>query len=100
MPTYEYVKPGEALSPKKHWRLHRVLYDGGAGGWSAAEGQWEDNGVWENRLAIRWNGTPDAQIGNPQSRGLPTWFIVPEELADALREAISVRQEQSGESTN
>lgn len=91
-----YVKPEEVTSPRSYWRLLRVLYDGGDSGqsdsgWSAAEGQWENNGVWENRLAIRWNGTTGAAIGNPQSRGLPTWFLVPEELAGPLRKAISAK---------
>jgi hypothetical protein len=28
---------------------------------------------------MRWNGTEDYPLGNPQSRGLPTWFIVPDQ---------------------
>ena len=93
-----YVKPQDVTSPKSHWRLSKVLYDGGdsgrsdSGGWSAAEGQWEHSGGrWLNRLAIRWNGTTGSEIGNPQSRGLPTWFLVPQELEDPLREAISAK---------
>jgi len=44
--------------------------------------------TWDKRLAvgIRWNGDQDsdADVGNPQSRGLPTWFILPEEVADLV----------------
>ena len=94
------IKPQDVTSPRSHWRLHRVLHEGEEGEWSAAEGQWEDNGVWKNRLAIRWNGTTGAEIGNPQSRGLATWFIVPEELADPLRKAISAMKENSCGSTS
>ena len=84
-----YWKPEDVHSPRSYWRLHRVLHDSGEGGWSIAEGQWENDGLWKERLAIRWNGTTDAEIGNPQSRGLPTWFIVPEGDVEAyLRVAL------------
>ncbi len=45
--------------------------------------------MWGEVLAIRWNGRADAEIGNPQSRGLATWFIVPRQLEGALREVIA-----------
>ena len=84
-----YVKPDDVLSSKSRWRLRKVVYDSGEGGWSAAEGQWDNDGLWSDVLAIRWNGGTDAEIGNPQSRGLATWFIVPDELEQPIREAIS-----------
>ena len=57
---------------------------------SAAEGQWENGeGLWVKRLAIRWNGSSDAERGNPQSRAYATWFIVPTELEDAVRKVIA-----------
>jgi hypothetical protein len=28
---------------------------------------------------MRWNGNEESPLGNPQSRGLATWFIVPEQ---------------------
>lgn len=44
--------------------------------------------TWDKRPAvgIRWNGDGESQgdVGNPQSRGLPTWFILPEEIADLV----------------
>ena len=86
-----YVKPTDVDSPRLHWRLLDVLYDAGAGEWSAARGQWDSEGEWKEVLAIRWNGndTADtAEIGNPQSRGRPTWFIVPDKLKDSVRKAI------------
>ena len=47
------------------------------------------DGLWGEVLAIRWNGSAGAEIGNPQSRGLATWFIVPEELEQTVRDAIA-----------
>ena len=45
-------------------------------------------GRWDGRpaLAMRWNGTDDEPLGNPQSRGLPTWFIVPDQYVDPILE--------------
>ena len=84
-----YVKPEDVHSPKNRWRLRKIVHDSGEGGWSAAEGQWDDDGLWSEVLAIRWNGIKGAEIGNPQSRGLATWFIVPSELEGAVRTAIT-----------
>lgn len=50
------------------------------GGAAVAKGMWNDNPV----LAMRWNGDEGNPIGNPQSRGLPTWFIVPDEFRKAI----------------
>jgi hypothetical protein len=36
-------------------------------------------------LGVRWNGSPDNLLGNPQSRGIPTWYILPDEIAAPLR---------------
>lgn len=91
-----YVNPKHVISPKNRWRLRQILHDGGEGNWSAAEGQWEDDGFWKDVLAVRWNGDNGAEIGNPQSRGLPTWFIVPEELETVFRRVIAQLQKSSG----
>jgi hypothetical protein len=80
-----YIKPDAVDSPRSRWRLHQVLYDGGEGGWSAAEGQWDNDGLWTEVLAVCWNSSTDAEIGNPQSRDFATWFIVPPELGHAFR---------------
>ena len=86
----KYTKPGEVLSPKRRWQLFSVLFDGGPGGVedsnyssvSLAIGRWDDRSV----LAMRWNGNEANRNGNPQSRGLPTWFIVPDQYAQAILE--------------
>lgn len=84
-----YVDPKSVVSPKNHWRLLNVLYNDGKDGWSVAEGQWEYEGRWSDVLAIRWNGSPQVRLGHPQSRGLPTWFIIPKELEEVIREKVN-----------
>jgi len=93
-----YVKPTAVDSPKNRWRLGQVLHDGGRGEWSVAEGQWDSQGRWGDVLAIRWNGTDEAPIGNPQSRGLATWFIVPDELEPVIRQKIAELQRKEAAS--
>jgi hypothetical protein len=89
-----YVKPSDVHSPKRHWSLVHVLFDGGADQpegvdrpetscHSLAIGLWDSEPV----LAMRWNGGKESPLGNPQSRGLPTWFIVPEQHWEQILEA-------------
>ena len=66
------IPPTKVTSPRLHWSLITVLEDD-KDGVALAIGRWDDDPV----LAIRWNGTDENPIGNPQSRGLPTWFILP-----------------------
>ena len=75
-----YTKPESVTSPKKHWTLLEVLRDTGSGGDSLAVGKWYGATV----LAMRWNGDQANSLGNPQSRGLPTWFVVPEPYYDQI----------------
>ena len=91
-----YTKPGNIKSPKRHWQLFHVLFDGGAeDNPKAVELGMENStaslaiGRWDGRpaLAMRWNGTAEKPIGNPQSRGLPTWFIVPDHYVQPILEA-------------
>lgn len=78
-----YTKPIEVTN-RKRWKWKNTLYDGGPGGWAAAEGIWDHR----KRLALRWNGTDEKPIGNPQSRAKASWFIVPDELEDSVRRTI------------
>ena len=84
-----YVTPGNVLAPKRRWQLFHVLFDGGDRTHpravkettvSLAIGRWDGRPV----LAMRWNGTDHEPLGNPQSRGLPTWFIVPDQYVDPI----------------
>lgn len=68
------IEPASVVSPKASWRLIDVLHRGKAEDDAVALGMWNGSPV----LAMRWNGSKDAPLGNPQSRGLPTWFILPE----------------------
>ena len=78
-----YTEPNEVTN-RKRWKWKDTLYDGGPGAWAAAEGNWDGR----PRLALRWNGTDEKPIGNPQSSAKASWFIVPDELEDSVRRAI------------
>lgn len=88
-----YIDPNKVVSPKANWSLIKVLRDGethgkGDGDASLAIGKWDDldgDGP-RSVFAMRWNGSDarDSGVGNPQSRGLPTWFIVPQWMNDAI----------------
>lgn len=73
-----YITPENVKSPKS--RISGdivVLRDGGPGGWSLVKLIWDG----KESYGIRWNGSDkDNGIGNPQSRGVPTWFILPDNL--------------------
>lgn len=64
------------MSPKANWRLVDIILDRGEGDCAYALGMWDG----ERRIGFRWNGTKDRPLGNPQSRGLPTWTILDEKL--------------------
>jgi hypothetical protein len=76
-----YVDPKEVISPKAHWHLFDVILDRKEGDCAYALGTWDG----ERRIGFRWNGdSKTGPLGNPQSRGLPTWTM----LDPALHEAI------------
>jgi hypothetical protein len=76
-----YTSPETVLSPKASVSNLRVLLNTGEGGYSLASMRWDG----DERLGVRWNGSPDNLLGNPQSRGIATWFVLPEEIAAPLR---------------
>jgi hypothetical protein len=87
-----YVHPSLVISPKASIAPGsvRVLYDGGEWregepwtGWSVAELEWDGS----DAVGIRWNGG-GASMGNPQSRGVPTWFILPDPIAEKVGKAV------------
>jgi hypothetical protein len=86
----DYIKPENVTSPRHSWTLTHVLEDGAKPDSHEERvaiciGKWEDEPV----LGMRWNGTKDSPIGTPQSRGLPTWFIIPSRLQDAVIKTLS-----------
>ncbi len=69
-----YQDPNKVDSPRGRWRTIEVLRTTGDGGDALAVGMWDG----DPRLAMRWNGSgEESGVGSPQSRGLPTWFILP-----------------------
>jgi len=81
-----YIDPGTVLTPRDRVRSVHVLYNSGPrNGWSWSVALLDFDG--EEHIGIRWNGSEDEPgIGNPQSRGRPTWFVIPDELSDLVRE--------------
>ena len=76
-----YTPPETVVSPKASVSDLRVLLNTGEGGYSLAAMRWDG----AEALGVRWNGSPDNLLGNPQSRGIPTWYILPDEIAAPLR---------------
>lgn len=79
-----YVEPATVVAPRASIRSVDVLYNAGPGGWSVARLEWEG----EERLGIRWNGADGPGVGNPQSRAVPTWFVLPDELTAVVLQAV------------
>ncbi len=89
MKKSKYVEPSQVSSPRKHWKLLTVLESGAQSTGSVALGRWNDKPV----LAMRWNGDEENHLGNPQSRGLPTWFIIPNEYRDSILSGMAVEKQ-------
>lgn len=80
-----YTVADQVRAPRGLWTLIQVLIDQGEsdeneGRWSLAVGEWDG----QRRLAVRWNGTDERPAGNPQSRGIATWFVMPPEFENPL----------------
>jgi hypothetical protein len=87
----DYIEPNEVNSPRRHWTLLVVLDPGRAGNVALCVGRWDN----EPCLGMRWNGSGGNRLGNPQSRGIPTWFIIPDgKYADAIIESLSPEMKQ------
>ena len=88
-----YVHPTTICSPKGLVTNVRIIYDKGpdSNSWFVAKLDWAGN----KSVGIRCNGTSgDEGIGTPESRDIATWFIVPEELAEAVvNTAASLKRE-------
>lgn len=83
----DYTPPGDVHSPRHNWTLLAILDEGNGtdNRGALAVGRWDNKeDPVSNVLAMRWNGTKDVPVGNPQSRGLPTWFIVPQKYNEAI----------------
>lgn len=75
-----YIDPRLVISPKGRISDLNVVLDEGEGKYSVTFLTWDG----DKSVGVRWNGTADNPMGNPQSRGIPTWFILPKEIASAF----------------
>ena len=78
-----HIPPDKVISPKNSWRLVDVIIDKGPEDCAYSIGMWDS----ERRIGFRWNGSDDkdkSPLGNPQSRGLPTWTILDPDLHQAV----------------
>ncbi len=80
-----YHDPKTVLSPKERVKSVEVVFDKGPvdSSWSVARLKWGESAV----VGIRWNGDKESTKGLPQTRGNPTWFVVPDELKGAVLDA-------------
>ena len=93
-----YITPNAVTSPRRHLTLVAILDDGrtednpsGEDSVSVALCRWRNvGGAEEPILGIRWNGSDASPIGNPQSRGLPTWFVIPAHLRRSILERLTL----------
>lgn len=78
-----YTLPQLVKSPKSSVDPNsiRVIYDGGENSYSVVLLTWEGA---EGCVGVRWNGAENG-IGNPQSSGSPTWFILPRPIAELVK---------------
>jgi hypothetical protein len=85
-----YIEPETVVTPKNRVAGVQVVYNGGPGRWSVALVDFDG----EECVGFRWNGAEgEPGIGNPQSRGKPTWEILPRELAEVVLERVEQLQD-------
>jgi hypothetical protein len=98
------IDPLSVTSPRRCVSEISVVYDGGLWvegdewtGWCVVRLLWEG----EPRVGIRWNGEMGKDAGSPNSRGFPTWFIMPQPIGEALVEIIGrLADEEDGPRPN
>ena len=61
----------EDVRPAK-FNVHTIIYNNGE--FSVAYGIWDNS---DARIAMRWNGENDSDIGYPSQGGNPVWFQLP-----------------------
>jgi hypothetical protein len=80
-----YIAPEKVISPRRFWTLLVILDPGSEENIALCVGRWGTAAC----LGMRWNGTEDNPLGNPQSRGIPTWFVIPAgSYANAIIESL------------
>ncbi len=88
--------PGPANGQWK-FRMEKVLYDTGAGGYSVAHGEsfCDSTNACGRMLAMRWNGAGlnDKDIGFPKNGAAAHWFPIPREFTAVVVNKIRETQE-------
>ncbi|MEM6187680.1 hypothetical protein [Shewanella vaxholmensis] len=84
-----YVDPSTVISPKTSVSAVRVLEDKQEGSFSIARIRYDNEDV----IACRWNGSDSEPSGHPNSRGIPTWFIIPTEIENDILQGVIKRAE-------
>lgn len=84
-----YIDPKIVQSPKGRVKNLNVIFDGGEGSYSIAHMDWDGNAA----VGVRWNGGDTEGLGNPQSRGIATWFILPDKIAALVKANIDGSRE-------
>ncbi len=87
-----YMPPQMVRSPKNMVHDLEILIDSGEDGWSMAKMKWGEKKPSENihpkeAIGVRYNGN-ESYVGNPQARGIPMWFILPESLAKVAKKSL------------
>jgi hypothetical protein len=84
-----YTNPEDVIFPQGHLSSVDVIYDGGEGSYAVANIVWDGH----ETVGIRWNGGCEGPFseGNPHSRGFPTWFVLPDEIAEIVKQSVLPR---------
>lgn len=91
-----YTRPEEVLSPRNRVvRVLEVIHDPREEGMSVARVLWKnEDGTEQQVIATRWNGNDERPLGNPISRGQPTWFVVDKYAEQAVETAAREQAEK------
>jgi hypothetical protein len=82
-----YIDPKTVTSPKNKVSQVKVLFDRGPvdSSWSIAQLTYDG----DECIGIRWNGDEKAsKKGVPLANAHPVWFILPKEIAGAIKEKV------------
>lgn len=78
------MNPREVIYPKRRLRAETLDILCESEQYSIASFIWDN----EKRIGIRWNKVKESDIGYPNSRKYPTWFILPKEIGLIIAEKL------------
>jgi hypothetical protein len=97
--TPTYLSPQSVTAPKERWQLLGVVYDRGEHDTSVAFGEWDGDPC----LVSRWNGSLNdehSRKGNPISNFQPTWFVLPDYIAQSTMKELLMLHATGDERVN